>query len=385
MKKKLLMENFDDIRCYNDNEYQNVAKRLVKEEVLLHGIQKYHPELSLDQIKDMLLSYQTINQFQYDMVRRTLERVVERTVTNLTYDGFFDLNGKDRYTFVSNHRDIVLDSGLINYQLIKEIGFTGCEIAIGSNLLKNPIVRDIVRLNKSFMVKRNLPNQEMIEASKQLSNYIQFVLNNKKESVWIAQREGRAKDGNDVTNPGVLKMFCFSANGDLLEHIKQMDIIPVALSYEYNPCDAIMLPDLIAKANGVPYEKKQGEDVLHMATGIDGFKGNVNIFFCPPINDKLSELKEVKNRNELLKKIAEIIDKEIQTNYHLWPNNYIAFDLLNETNKYTVNYSEAEKQQFISYMNKQLTSVGLQNNAQANSIFLEMYANPVVNKYKYLS
>src|SRR5690606_33170572 len=127
---------------------------------------------------------------------------------------------------------------------------------IGSNLLKNPIVRDIVRLNKSFMVKRNLPNQEMIEASKQLSAYIQHVLNVKKSSVWIAQREGRAKDGNDVTNPGVLKMFCFSANGDLLEHIKQMDIIPVALSYEYNPCDAIILPDLIAKANGLTYEKK---------------------------------------------------------------------------------------------------------------------------------
>ncbi|MCB0380498.1 MAG: 1-acyl-sn-glycerol-3-phosphate acyltransferase, partial [Flavobacteriales bacterium] len=269
------MDNFDDIRCYNDNEYQDVAKRLVKEDVLLYGLQKYHPELSLEDLKTMLLSYQTINEFQYDMVRRTLERVVDNTVTELSSDGFFDLNAQDTYTFISNHRDIVLDSGLINYLLIKRVGFIGCEIAIGSNLLKNPIVRDIVRLNKSFMVKRDLPNQEMIEASKQLSHYIQHVLNVKKESVWIAQREGRAKDGNDVTNPGLLKMFCFSAQGDLLAHLTQMNITPVALSYEFDPCDAIKLPDLIAKANGEIYVKKPNEDALHMAAGIDGFKGNV--------------------------------------------------------------------------------------------------------------
>ena len=377
------MENFEDIRCYNDDEYQGVAKNLVKEDVLLYGIQKYHPELSIEQIKEMLLSYQTINEFQYDMVRRTLERVVQRTVTNLTYDGFFDLNGKDRYTFISNHRDIVLDSGLINYQLIKEIGFTGCEIAIGSNLLKNPIVRDIVRLNKSFMVKRNLPNQEMIEASKQLSGYIQYVLNVKKSSVWIAQREGRAKDGNDITNPGLLKMFCFSASGNLLDHLMQMDIIPVAVSYEYDPCDAIKIPDLMAKKNGETYEKKPNEDALHMATGIDGFKGNVNIFFCPPINDKISGLSDVKNRNDLLRNVAEIIDKEIQTNYNLWPNNYIAYDLLKKTNKYSANYTEKEKETFQEYMEKKLAGVGLENNEQAKEIFFEMYANPVINKFKY--
>lgn len=383
MKKKLLMENFEDIRCYNDDEYQDVAKRLVKQEVLLYGLQKYHPELSIEQLKAMLLSYQNIYEFQYDMVRRSLERVVENTITELSSDGFTNLNGKSRYTFISNHRDIVLDSGLINYLLIKEVGFIGCEIAIGSNLLKNPIVKDIVRLNRSFMVKRNLPNQEMIDASKQLSAYIQHVLNEKHVSVWIAQREGRAKDGNDFTNPGLLKMFCFSAKESLLDHLLQMDIIPVSISYEYDPCDAMKLPDLIAKANGLAYEKKPGEDNLHMATGIDGFKGNVKIFFCETINNKIKDLSEIKNRNELLKKVAEVIDKEIHINYHLWPNNYVAFDLLNNTTQYASNYSQKEKQVFIDYMNKKIESVGLKDNTQANQLFLEMYANPVVNKFKY--
>jgi hypothetical protein len=383
LKKKLLMENFDDIRCYDDNEYQDVAKRLVKEPILLYGIQKYHLELSIDNIKDMLLSYQNIYEFQYDMVRRSLERVVENTITELSSDGFTSLNGKSRYTFISNHRDIVLDSGLINYLLIKEVGFAGCEIAIGSNLLKNPIVKDIVRLNRSFMVKRNLPNQEMIDASKQLSAYIQHVLNNKHVSVWIAQREGRAKDGNDITNPGLLKMFCFSAEGNLLDHLLQMDIVPVSISYEYDPCDAMKLPDLIAKANGTTYDKKPGEDNLHMATGIDGFKGNVSINFCETINNKIKGLTEIKNRNELLKNVAEVIDREIHTKYHLWPNNYIAFDLLNNTNQYSSKHTVEEKQLFIDYMNKKMDGVGLKGDQQAVQLFYEMYANPVVNKFKY--
>lgn len=376
------MDNFEDIRCYNDNEYQDVAKRLVKEDVLLYGLQKYHSELSIDELKAMLLSYQNIYEFQYDMVRKSLESVVKNTITELSSDGFSSLDGKNRYTFISNHRDIVLDSGLINYLLIKEVGFTGCEIAIGSNLLKNPIVKDIVRLNRSFMVKRNLPNQEMIAASKQLSSYIQHVLNVKRESVWIAQREGRAKDGNDVTNPGLLKMFCFSAEDDLLIHLTQMNITPVALSYEFDPCDAIKLPDLLAKANGETYVKKPNEDALHMATGIDGFKGNVNIFFCAPINNKIQQFAEIKNRNELLKSVASIIDTEIQKNYHLWPNNYIACDLLNNNNEYTSNYTSEQKETFLAYMKKKMESVGLYENQQAKEIFYEMYANPVVNKYK---
>ena len=369
------MDNFDDIRCYNDNEYQDVAKRIVKEDALLHALKKYNPDLSFNEISDMLLSYQTINEFQYDMVRRTLENVVKNTMTELTYNGFVDLDCKKRYTFISNHRDIVLDSGLINYELIKEIGFNGCEIAIGSNLLKNPIVKDIVRLNKSFMVKRDLPNQEMIEASKQLSAYIQHVLNDKKESVWIAQREGRAKDGNDITNPGLLKMLCFSAEGNLLEHLKQMNITPVSLSYEYDPCDAIKLPDLLAKANGEVYEKKPNEDSLHMITGIDGFKGNVNIFFCAPINDKIEKFAEIKN-------VANVIDREIQTHYHLWPNNYISYDLLNDSTTYDAYYTAEEKSDFMDYVNIKLKSVELEYNEQARKILFEMYANPLINKFK---
>lgn len=385
MKKNFLMENFDDIRCYNDDEYLSVATMLVKEPILLHGIQKYHPDMTIDQIKDLLLSFRSLDEFQFNIVKKSLERVIKTTMTEFSVDGFFNLNPNLSYIFMSNHRDIVLDSGLINYQLIKQSGFVGCEIAIGSNLLKNPIVKALVRLNKSFMVKRNLPMQEMIEASKQLSNYIQHVLKVKKKSVWIAQREGRAKDGNDTTNPGLLKMLCFSAQGSIIEHLKELNIIPVTISYEYNPCDGIMLPDLVAKAKGIAYQKQPGEDNIHMATGIDGFKGNVHIYFGQPINEKLNKIGEAKNKNELLKLVAEIIDKEIQINYKLWKSNFIAFDLLEGISLYANEYSPEEKQTFIEYVEKQIRKVQLENEPLAKPLFYEMYANPVRNKIKQLT
>ena len=293
----------------------------------------------------------------------------------------FNFRKNKQYVFVSNHRDIVLDSAFINYGLIHN-GFDGCEIAIGSNLLQIPWVKDLVRLNRSFVVQRNLPNQEMLAASIKLSEYIQYVLNEKKQSIWIAQREGRAKDGNDKTNPGLLKMFVLSAKTDLFQHLMNMNIMPVSISYEYDPCDAMKLHELMAKANGETYIKKPNEDYVHILTGIQGLKGNVKLSFCTPLNKKISKLSAIHNRNELLKNVAQILDEEIHENYQLWPNNYISYDVLNNSTTYSAHYTEKEKNDFLDYLTKKLQSVDLEQNEQARKILLEMYANPLKNKFK---
>ncbi len=375
------MENFDDIRCFTDGEYQEVATRLAEVEILMNAIKLYHPELTPEHVRTWLLSCQSIIQFQKEIVSSTILKSIEETIKEVSFENFQNIKKNTQYVFVSNHRDIVLDSAFINYGLINN-GFDGCEIAIGSNLLNIPWVKDLVRLNRSFVVQRNLPKQDMFMASVKLSSYIQYVLNKKKQSVWIAQREGRAKDGNDFTNPGLLKMFVLSAKTDLYQHLIHMNIMPVSISYEYDPCDAMKLKELMAKTNGETYVKAANEDYVHILTGIQGLKGNVKLSFCNPLNEKISNLSPHQNRNELLKNLSTIIDEEIFQHYQLWPNNYISYDLLNDSNTFESHYSSDEKQDFIKYVEKKLASVELLGNLQARQILLKMYANPLKNKTK---
>jgi len=373
--------NFDDIRPYNDDEYKDVVKRLVNEPVFVQAIQYFFPKFTKEELETELLSYLKINEFQSNFFCRLLAKVEEFSMDKLSIEGLENVNDNISRLYISNHRDIVLDSALINYGLNAN-NLSTSEIAIGSNLLGLPWVKDLVRLNKSFIVKRNIPKQDMLNASIQLSSYIQYALHDKKQSVWIAQREGRSKDGNDKTNPGLLKMFTLSSDENLVDFFIKMNITPVSISYEYDPCDVLKIPELIAKSKGETYVKKEGEDNLHMITGIKGYKGNTKIVFANTISDKIAALKDVKNRNELLKNIANIIDEEIYVNYHLWPTNYIAYDLLNNSNKYNKKYTEIEKDKFLKYVKDRLEKTQLSDNNEAKKIFLEMYANPVINKYK---
>lgn len=277
---------------------------------------------------------------------------------------------------MSNHRDIVLDSAFVNYCL-NDRGRNTCEIAIGSNLLKEPWVKKLVRLNKSFIVKRNVPKHEMLEASKTLSAYISHALHDKQQSVWIAQREGRAKDGNDKTNPGLLKMFALHNTGDLLDYLISLNITPISISYELDPCDYLKIPELLAKEKDEKYEKYDGEDEKHMALGMKGNKGRVHIEFTKPINEQIEAFRDIKNRNELLKKVAQVIDANIYRHYKLWDSNYIAYDILNNSSKYANNYTEASKVKFVQYMDSRLKEYA--NIDDARRIFLQMYSNPIVN------
>jgi hypothetical protein len=368
--------NFEDIRPYNDDEFHKIVQELFEIEPLMATIDNYLPELSLTQIKEMILGYGTIQEFQSKMVCEFINRIIQRSVTNFSYDGVLKLDKDESYLLLSNHRDIVLDSALINYCL-NDRKYNTSEIAIGSNLLSEDWIKKLVRINKSFIVKRNIPKEEMLPSSQNLSAYIDYTLKEKKQSIWIAQREGRAKDGFDKTNPGLLKMFGMASQGNLLDHLISLNITPVSLAYELDPCDVFKVPELLKKSEGESYIKAKGEDEKNMLLGIQGNKGNVHIQFGTPINEKIKGFLDIKNRNELLKNIAGVIDREIYQNYHLWNSNYVAYDLLHSTNKYTAKYDENGKEKFQDYMSEKLK--GLEGDKAAEGIFLKMYANPTIN------
>ncbi|PHN01158.1 1-acyl-sn-glycerol-3-phosphate acyltransferase [Flavilitoribacter nigricans] len=367
---------YEDIRPYYDNEYQSVIKKLLQEQAFLNAIHNYFPEYPEEQIKAVFLSCQSIRDFQQRIVSTVVDKIIKNSLTDLNFTGIEALDPDQTYLFMSNHRDIVLDSAFLNYGLNKA-GLKTSEIAIGSNLLGIDWVRDLVRINKSFIVKRNLPNQEMLEASKTLSAYIDYTIHEKGESIWIAQREGRAKDGNDKTNPGLLKMLGLGVDQPLLDHLMGLNIVPVSISYEYDPCDNLKIPELIAKSQGETYTKKSGEDVYHMLCGIQGFKGRVQVTFGRPIRPEMEKLTEIRNRNMQLRGVANIIDQQIYHNYRLWANNYIAADLLRETNHWQDHYTEEELANFQAYIDERLGDFGAQ--PAARRLFLEMYANPVFN------
>lgn len=368
--------NFEDIRPYNDDEYHRVVETLFKVTPLMDVVNAYLPELASGELEKILLSFKTINEFQSKMVCRVIDRVLKTSVNNFSYGGLDKISSDSAPLFITNHRDIVLDSALINFCL-NDAGHNTSEIAIGSNLLSETWIRELVRINKSFIVKRNIPKQEMLASSQQLSAYIDYTLKEKKQSIWIAQREGRAKDGFDKTAPGLLKMFGMAADGNLLDHLISLNITPVTLAYELDPCDGLKVPELLKKAAGEEYLKAKGEDEYNMGLGIRGDKGNIHIQFGTPINERIKALSHIKNRNELLKNIAAIIDKDIYQNYHLWNSNYVAYDLLHASKKYVDKYDEGGKEKFEDYMNEKLGD--LSGNDEAKKIFLLMYANPVLN------
>lgn len=369
---------FEDIRPYYDSEYQSVIQRLLLQPEFLGALHQYFPERDTTTLKQLLLSCQGIRDFQQKIVSPFIDRIVAQSMTGLFFEGIEALPTPQPHLFMSNHRDIVLDSAFLNYGLNKA-GLETSQIAIGSNLLGIAWVKDLVRINKSFVVQRSLSRLEMLQASRQLSAYIDYVVSEQGESIWIAQREGRSKDGDDRTNPGLLKMFGLGIDKDLLTHLISLRIVPVSISYEFDPCDYLKIPELLARRTGANYTKAPDEDIKHMLCGIRGFKGRTQLNFGLPINEQLSELQDIRNRNEQLRAVACIIDREIHKNYRLWPNNYIAADLLGGTSKFADHYSETEKAAFISYMEPRLS--GFSEDAEAaREIFLNMYANPLFNQ-----
>ena len=293
------------------------------------------------------------------------------------------ISHEGRYTFVSNHRDIVLDASFLNLCLTMH-GKPTTEIAIGNNLLIYHWIDSLVRLNKCFIVKRDNSKRHALEAAQHLSAYIHFAIKQKHQSVWIAQRQGRAKDSDDRTQESLVKMLALAGNTDIISGIKQINLMPVTISYEFDPNDYLKAKEFLLRKKEPDFKKSQQDDLLSMETGLLQNKGLAHFHFCPCINDKLDEIPSGCDKNEAAHHICNIIDKEIHSNYYIYKNNYIAYDIVNNCQKFAENYSYDDKKAFCDYIDSQTAKLDIPLNEEdaiyVKHMMLVMYANPLTNQ-----
>jgi len=375
-------QRYDDIRPYRDEEMPEVINRLFADPQFCSIIPNVLPDVPLEDLKARLKKFTSISQFQAEIICPIVRQLAKKSTDSLGLSGFKYLDRTKAYTFVSNHRDIILDSAYLDIMLIEK-GWDTIEIAIGNNLLVFPWISDLVRLNKSFLVKRGLPVRQQLDASIEMSSYMHETIEERNQSIWIAQREGRAKDANDRTQVSVLKMLNLGGSGSVLENLASMNIVPVAISYEYDPCDYLKAREMQQKRDNPDYVKSQKDDLINMNTGLMGYKGRVFYKVSPCISAELLKIDASEiHKNELLDKVAQLMDVYIHRNYHLYPGNYVAADMLDGLNLFSHCYSANEKAHFAAYLQKQLDKIDLEDKDEdfLRERMLEMYSNPLKNK-----
>lgn len=373
-------KEFDDIRPFEPEELPEVYNRLLNNQQFQRVLSYFYPDVPLEKIGARMRACTTNLDFQKVFGYEFVTFVLNRAAKSWDMD-HSAISPEHNYTFMSNHRDIVLDSAILSKLLI-DVGFkTTCEIAIGDNLLSLPWVKDLVRVNKSFIVKRSASFREMLTSSKTLSKYMHFAIQEKKENIWIAQREGRAKDSDDRTSESILKMMSMSGEGSIIERITQLHIVPMTISYEYDPCDYLKAAEFQLKRDNPDWKKGPQDDIISMQTGIMGYKGHVHYHCSPCIDEYLQTLDSEMPKNELYATIVRHIDREIHRHYRLFPNNYIAHDLLTGKDEQTAHYQPADKVNFERYLAEQLEKITVPqpNIAFLRERILTMYANPLRN------
>ena len=373
-------EKFKDIRPFEPEELPEVYDRLLANPQFQAVVRHIFPDTPYDMIAAKMRACITCLDFQVQFCYKFLENLMRKASLGFEMDSQAVDNTK-RYTFVSNHRDIVLDSALLD-KLLVDAGFTTtCEIAIGDNLLSLPWVKDLVRVNKSFIVKRGLPMREMLVASKTLSEYMHFAIREKHENIWIAQRSGRAKDSNDRTSDGVLKMMTMGGTGSVVEKLKALHIVPLTISYEYDPCDFLKAKEFQQRRDNPQWKKGPTDDIVSMQTGIMGFKGHVHYHCAPCIDDFLDTIPADTPKGDIYRIIADHIDHEIHRNYRLYASNYVALDELKGSENHRGHYTDEDKAAFDRYVEGQLAKVDLPDKDEKylRQCILTMYANPAIN------
>ncbi len=349
--------NFDLLRPYFDSESKDVMERIAQYETYHKAMAFIFPTMSKEEIIKKALDTKSPYEFQTGYMRHAIWSIVNQSANGLTWSGIDKLDKDKSYLFIANHRDILLDSAILQIILDKE-EFETSEITFGSNLMDNGFITDFGRMNRMFAVKREGTVKELYEISRQLSAYIRHTIVDKNTSVWIAQRNGRTKDGNDLTQTGLLKMLNLSNNNKAFKtSIIELNIVPLTISFEYEPCDKLKVQELYLSSLHSKYLKAPGEDLTNILTGIKQPKGKIHLAFGTPIKKELDELDNISNENEKIKLLTSIIDKQIHQNYKLNAVNYIAYDIINQTNLFQNSYTEAEKQEFIEYTNKQISEI----------------------------
>ena len=374
-------EQFDPIRPFEPDELPDVFDRLLQNEQFSSVLAYFYPDVPKEALAAKMHACKDNLDFQKTFCYGFLVQLLARLSKGCDID-IASLDTDSRYTFISNHRDIVLDSALLDKLLI-DAGFnTTCEIAIGDNLLKLPWVKDLVRVNKSFIVERALSMREMLMASKRLSEYMHFVIAEKNDNIWIAQREGRAKDSNDRTQEAILKMMVMGGEGSIIDRLKQLHLVPLAISYEYDPCDYLKAAELQARRDNPCWQKGPMDDVTSMQTGIMGYKGYIHYQCADCIDSYLDTIPADTPKTELFRLIADHIDRQIFAGYRLYPNNYVALDLLHGDSAHADHYTAEDKAHFEAYLKGQLDKIEMEgkDDAYLREQMLKMYANPAINQ-----
>ncbi|MFV8268807.1 1-acyl-sn-glycerol-3-phosphate acyltransferase [Flavobacterium sp. GT2N3] len=374
------MQNFDAIRPFYNSEINEALQDVIHHPMMKALMNFTFPDVADEVWKEQLKKTHSIRDFQCNFIYQSVQKILEKSSEGLSTSGFENLEPNTSYLFVSNHRDILLDTTLLNSALF-EHGLVMTASAIGDNLVKKSFLKTLAKLNRNFLVQRGLTPREMLQSSKLLSEYIGNLLLHENRSVWIAQREGRTKDGNDATNPGVLKMLGMASDEkNLMDYFKKIKIVPVSISYEYDPTDALKMPQLMAEANNEIYVKEKNEDFMTILSGALGQKKRIHIHVGKVLDTEIDSISaENCNSNKQILALAQVIDDSILSNYKLWPTNYIAYDIANRITTHSHLYTENEKSLFERRLEMRID----EENPIAMQGFLAMYANPVMNKSNY--
>ena len=376
-------EDFKDIAPYPQSLFKEKINELVEEPGFIRAIKYVLPEEAIPAVLSEMKNISSTDEFQQKIMLPFLDMLAKKTTAGISATGMDNCNKEVNYAYMSNHRDIVLDASFLNVCLTDN-DFPSCEIALGDNLLIYPWIEKLVKLNKGFIVKRNLRLIQAFEAAKQLSGYIRYCIDTQHHSIWIAQREGRAKDSSDRTQESVVKMLALSGGKDVIATILDLNICPVTISYELDPNDYLKAQEFLLREKDPDFQKSQHDDLLSMETGLLGYKGRVHVHLSGSINDEIALLDPEMDRTEIFPRICNIIDNKIHRGYKIFPINYICFDRINNTDRFKGKYTSDDIEAVDKYIENQLKKVRLEHPTEADFAFMRekmmvMYSNPLNN------
>ena len=373
------LSEFESISPYTDAEAAEALSKLAEYPLLSHVSQQFFPEESPDFLKNLLKNIKTIDEFQVLVMQKFVRWVLEHTAKNFSYDGIANIDPNKKFLALSNHRDIILDPAITQLVLYAN-GIPMTEIAVGDNLITNKTIEYLIRSNRMIKVVRGIGARELYLCSQLLSKYIRLNITEQRSSIWLAQRQGRTKNGYDITEQGLLKMLDMRGTADFQTNFEELNIIPMSISYEYEPCDILKARELVISRK-TKYVKADGEDLNSIMVGIMSQKGNIHLNIGRPLtSEEIAEAAQC-DKNDRYQQIRHAVDLRVIEGYKLWKNNYVAYDILNHSFKYSDMYNISDVEAFVVYMERQLNTVEKEiNREDLRRIFLEIYANPVVTK-----
>ncbi len=373
---------YDEIRPYSPEELPQIFEELIADPEFKAVMEQAFKDIPFEYIAGQMRASKDNVEFQKALVYPFLQGVIKKLSSGLTVS----VENKENMVkslCISNHRDIIMDSAFLCIVFIETVGNT-VEIAIGDNLLIRPWIKKLVRVNRSFIVKRAPGIREMLAASKTLSSYMHYTITERQQPIWLAQREGRAKDSNDRTQEGLIKMLSMYSKEDIVDALKVLNIAPTTISYEFDPCDYLKAKEFQQKRDNPEWKKSPADDLENMKVGMFGYKGGIHYHIADCINDEIDAIDRSLGKNEKTAAVARIIDKHIHSNYKFWPVNYYYYELLTGDTRFADKYTAEDKAKLDGYLQQRISMVELPNRDDdfCRTKILEMYANPVINYLK---